>query len=112
MSLNAGRNWKYWIVALRRGWPGRIWPIYLIGASSPNVATLVIAGVHGNEVSGSLAAHDVLRMMRAAQPGDAPLMLLAPANPVGLARARATTRRDATSIATSLHSVLSRPDDP
>ena len=65
---------------------GRSWPIYLIGASSPpNVATLVIAGVHGNEVSGSLAAHEVLRMMHAPQPSDAPLVLLAPANPVGLA---------------------------
>jgi hypothetical protein len=65
---------------------GSDWPIYLIGESAPtNVATLVIAGVHGNEVSGSLAAGEVLRSMREPQPRDPPLLLLAPANPVGLA---------------------------
>jgi hypothetical protein len=62
------------------------WPIYLIGnAAPPNVATLVIAGVHGNEVSGSLAAREVLRMMREPNSGNTPLLLVAPANPVGLA---------------------------
>jgi len=66
---------------------GREWPIYLIGSetSPANAATLVIAGVHGNEVSGSLAARTILETMRDRRPEAAPIQLVVPANPVGLA---------------------------
>lgn len=65
---------------------GERWPIYLISpagsASKPSV--LVVAGVHGNEVSGSLAAVKILESMSG--PADATQVhLVAPANPVGLA---------------------------
>ena len=65
---------------------GRQYPLYLIGPQgyAANDSTLVIAGVHGNEISGSLAAVQILETMRTRPPDAAPIHLLAPANPVGL----------------------------
>jgi len=62
------------------------WPMYL---ASPPLATteapvLVVAGVHGNEVSGSLAGVKLLGVLRNTSPTP-PVHVLLPANPVGLA---------------------------
>jgi hypothetical protein len=66
---------------------GQEWPIYLIGADPvpADASTLVVAGVHGNEVSGTLAAVDILVAMQVRRQGAPPIQVLAPANPVGLA---------------------------
>jgi hypothetical protein len=65
----------------------KAWPIYLIGprTEAADAATLVVAGVHGNEVSGSLAAPPLLERLRERAAGASPVFVLAPANPVGLA---------------------------
>lgn len=62
------------------------WPIYLIGPTSTprDATTLVVAGVHGNEISGSLAAPALLERL-SGLPGPVAIHVLAPANPVGLA---------------------------
>jgi hypothetical protein len=62
---------------------GEQWPLLLFSASKPSAekSILVVAGIHGNEVSGSLAA---LRALSTPAPESVVLHVLAPANPVGL----------------------------
>ncbi len=68
----------------------RSWPIYHArqpGLSS-NKRLLVVAGIHGNEVAGALAAPNILSDVRAHPEiyRGLDLHLIAPANPVGLIR--------------------------
>jgi predicted deacylase len=68
---------------------GKRWPIYLASPreTTPGSAVLVVAGVHGNEVSGSLAGVKLLESLRTRSPDASPIHVLVPANPVGLAHA-------------------------
>lgn len=64
------------------------WPIYHIGpaGTAGGRRLLVVAGVHGNEIAGVLAAPRILHDLRT-RPADyagVELHLVAPANPVGL----------------------------
>jgi hypothetical protein len=64
------------------------WPIHHIGPAGTRGGRrlLVVAGVHGNEIAGALAAPRVLHDLRI-HPGDyagVELHLVAPGNPVGL----------------------------
>ena len=65
-----------------------LWPIYLASerGSKSGKRLLVIAGVHGNEVAGALAAPSILADIRAYPEvyGALDIDLIAPANPVGL----------------------------
>ena len=87
-------------VVARVPYRGQTWPIYhywqrAVGGRAPageGVATaslegaprlLVVAGAHGNESAGALAAMDILDDIRAARFGALDLDLVAPANPVG-----------------------------
>lgn len=67
---------------------GRSWPIYHIWRSGPKGAErlVVVAGVHGNEVAGGLAASEILLDARAHPQvyRGLDVHLVAPANPVGL----------------------------
>jgi len=62
---------------------GERWPILLFSPTAMpwRQAVLVVAGIHGNEVSGSLAA---VQLLRSRVPDSLALHVLAPANPVGL----------------------------
>jgi hypothetical protein len=62
---------------------GEQWPLLLFSpaATSARKSILVVAGIHGNEVSGSLSA---LRALSTAPTASVALHVLAPANPVGL----------------------------
>lgn len=64
---------------------GEQWPLLLFSPATPSPpakkSILVVAGIHGNEVSGSLAA---LRALSTPAPESVVLHVLAPANPVGL----------------------------
>jgi len=64
----------------------RQWPMYLASPLQPGneAPILVVAGVHGNEVSGSLAGVKLLEALRNTSPSP-PVHVLLPANPVGLA---------------------------
>jgi hypothetical protein len=66
----------------------RVWPIYLASKSGSKGGKrlLIIAGVHGNEVAGALAAPSILSDVRAYPEiyGGLHLDLIGPANPVGL----------------------------
>ena len=61
-------------------------PILLLGPPDKGARSmLVVAGVHGNEVSGSLAATAALRLMHGEH--TVSVHVIAPANPIGLAHA-------------------------
>jgi predicted deacylase len=64
-------------------------PIYYFGpmGTRGGPRLLIIAGVHGNEIAGTLAAPRILADLRAREPAYAgvEVHLLTPANPVGLA---------------------------
>ena len=64
------------------------WPIYLASKRGLNNGKrlLVVAGIHGNELAGTLAAPDILSDVRANPQfyEGLDLYLIAPANPVGL----------------------------
>ena len=66
----------------------RSWPIYHARQSglSSDKRLLVVAGIHGNEVAGALAAPNILSDVSAHPEvyGGLDLHLIAPANPVGL----------------------------
>jgi predicted deacylase len=64
----------------------RRWPMYLASPTQADseAPVLVVAGVHGNEVSGSLAGLRLLQVLRNTSPTP-PVHVLLPANPVGLA---------------------------
>lgn len=64
------------------------WPIYHVRqpGSAGAETLLIVAGVHGNEVAGALAAPDILEDVRAHPEiyGGLDLHLIAPGNPVGV----------------------------
>jgi len=64
------------------------WPMYLASRRGSNgrKRLLVVAGMHGNEVAGALAAPNILSDIRAHPEvyGDLDVHLIAPANPIGL----------------------------
>jgi len=64
---------------------GERWPILLISPVAERVgpSVLIVAGIHGNEVSGSTAAIEILRWLQTSHI-DAAVYVLAPSNPVGL----------------------------
>ncbi len=61
-------------------------PIYLIGPVGPDdgARILLVAGVHGNEVAGTLAAPQILAMHAAPTAPPVALYVVTPANPVGI----------------------------
>ena len=67
---------------------GGVYPIYSFGPIGPTDGTpvLIVAGMHGNEVAGALAAPRILEDLRS-RPEDyrrVRLHMIAPANPIGL----------------------------